>query len=121
VQRTVVIVDDHSAFRAAARALLQTEGFDVVGEAFDGASALEICARLRPDVVLLDIRLPGLDGFAVARILASSPGVDPAPTIVLISSRGEASYRERLEKCPARGYLAKRDLSGAALSALLAD
>jgi CheY-like chemotaxis protein len=65
--RTVLIVDDHAPFRAVARALLQLEGFEVVGEAADALSALEAVGRLRPDVVVLDIQLPDLDGFEVAR------------------------------------------------------
>ncbi len=63
---TVLIVDDHAAFRASARALLQAEGFDVVGEAANGAEAVEAVAVLRPEIVLLDIQLPDLDGLAVA-------------------------------------------------------
>jgi len=58
----VLIVDDHAAFRESASALLEAEGFDVVGEAADGESAVAEVARLRPDIVLLDIQLPGLDG-----------------------------------------------------------
>ena len=63
---TVLIVDDHPGFRASARMLLEAEGFDVVGEAGDGRSGLDAAAELRPDVVLLDIQLPDMDGFAVA-------------------------------------------------------
>jgi Response regulator receiver domain len=74
---TVLIVDDHAAFRASARALLQAEGFDVVGEAANGAGAVEAVAVLRPEIVLLDIQLPDLDGLAVAKQLAAAP--DPPP------------------------------------------
>jgi CheY-like chemotaxis protein len=70
---TVLIVDDHAAFRASARALLQAEGFDVVGEAANGAAAVEAVAALRPEIVLLDIQLPDLDGLAVAEQLAAAP------------------------------------------------
>jgi CheY-like chemotaxis protein len=68
--KTVLIVDDHAPFRAVARALLQLEGFDVVGEAADAYSALDAVRRLRPSVVLLDVQLPDLDGFEVAHRLA---------------------------------------------------
>ena len=85
---TVLIVDDHAAFRASARALLQAEGFDVVGEAADGAAAVEAVAVLHPEIVLLDIQLPDLDGLAVAERLAA--GQD-APA-VLISSRDAAAW-----------------------------
>lgn len=114
---SVLIVDDHPAFRAFARALLQSEGFDVVGEAEDGASALETAARLRPAVVLLDVQLPDLDGFSIAERLADAPG---APQVVLVSSRDASSYRRRLEGTRARGFIPKAELSGAALSALIA-
>jgi DNA-binding NarL/FixJ family response regulator len=63
--RTVLIVDDHAPFRALARALLQLEDFEVVGEAADALSALDAVRQLRPNVVLLDIQLPDLDGFEV--------------------------------------------------------
>ena len=75
VRPTVLIVDDHRAFRAAATVMLEGEGFDVVGEAPDGLAALEAGERLRPSVVLLDVQLPGIDGIEVAERLAR--GVDP--------------------------------------------
>jgi DNA-binding NarL/FixJ family response regulator len=117
VRPTVLIVDDHEAFREAARSLLETEGFDVVGEAVDGRDAITEAARLRPDVVLLDIQLPDLDGFAVADRLAVTAS---APDVVLISSRDAETYGARLVRAAARGFLTKRDLSGAALARLLA-
>ena len=114
--RTVLIVDDHAPFRALARALLQLEGFQVVGEAADARSALDAVRRLRPGVVLLDVQLPDLDGFEVARRLAQ---VGDSPAIVLVSSRDRAVYRRRLAESPARGFIAKSDLSGAAVAALV--
>jgi DNA-binding NarL/FixJ family response regulator len=116
MRRTVLIVDDHDVFRASASALLEAEGFTVVGTAADGVSALAAVDRLRPDVVLLDIQLPDLDGFAVAERLAAA--ADP-PQVVLISSRDAVAYGSRLRAAPARGYLAKRELSGASLAALV--
>ena len=117
VAPSVLIVDDHAAFRTFARTLLQSEGFQIVGEAEDGASAIATAARLRPAVVLLDVQLPDLDGFAVAERLAAE--ADP-PQVVLVSSRDASSYRRRLEGTRARGFIPKSELSGAALSALLA-
>jgi DNA-binding NarL/FixJ family response regulator len=113
---TVVIVDDHEDFRAAARTLLEAEGFKVVGEAADGTEALAAVAALRPNIVLLDIQLPGSDGFEVAEQLATGP--DP-PTVVLISSRDAAAYGPRLVQTSARGFLPKSALSGDALAALV--
>ncbi|HEX6674202.1 MAG TPA: response regulator transcription factor [Actinomycetes bacterium] len=112
---TVLIVDDHAAFRTSARALLQAEGFDVIGEATDGAEAVAAVAVMRPEIVLLDIQLPDVDGLAVAEQLAMAP--DP-PTVVLISSRDAAAYGARLRSTSARGFIPKSGLSGEALAAL---
>jgi DNA-binding NarL/FixJ family response regulator len=115
VRPTVLIVDDHAAFRASARALLEAEGFEVVGEAADGAGAVEAVAALRPTIVLLDIQLPDVDGLTVAQQLAAAPD---APAVVLISSRDAATYGRRLQATPARGFIPKSGLSGEALAAL---
>jgi DNA-binding NarL/FixJ family response regulator len=116
VRTTVLIVDDHEPFRDSASALLGAEGFEVVGGVGDGAAALAAVERLRPEVVLLDVQLPDLDGFAVAERLAalSSP-----PRVVLISSRDASAYGPRVRAAAARGFLAKRELSGASLAALV--
>lgn len=116
VRRTVLIVDDHRAFRESASALLEAEGFAVVGEAADAKEAIAQTERLRPDIVLLDIQLPGPDGFAVAERLTALP--DP-PHVVLISSRGATAYGPRLNEAPARGFITKQELSGQALEALV--
>jgi DNA-binding NarL/FixJ family response regulator len=116
VRGTVLIVDDHEDYRRSAAALLEAQGFAVVGAAADGAAAIEAIERLRPAVVLLDIQLPDIDGLRVAERLAALP--DP-PDVVLISSREAAAYGPRLDAVPARGFIAKRGLSGAALAALV--
>ena len=114
--RRVLVVDDHASFRRCARELLAAEGFDVVGEAEDGASALALAARLVPEVVLLDVQLPDLDGFAVTeRLLAGQPGLK----IVLVSIRDRSTYGPRIEASGARGLIAKGDFSGTALERLL--
>ena len=113
---TVLVVDDHPSFRAAARSLLEADGFTVVGEACDGDEALAQTAALRPDVVLLDVQLPGTDGFEVARRLAA---MDLPPVVLLISSRTAAAYGDRIVRAPVRGFLDKQALSGAALTRLL--
>jgi DNA-binding NarL/FixJ family response regulator len=118
MSRTVLIVDDHAAFRSAARALLEASGFEVLGEASDGASALVAATALKPELIVLDVQLPDIDGFEVAHRLAIES--DPAPAVVLVSSRAASSYRRRLAETPALGFIAKSDLSGAALSDLLA-
>jgi DNA-binding NarL/FixJ family response regulator len=117
VPRTVLIVDDHADFRAAARALLEADGYRVIGEAEDGEAAARLAEDLGPSLILLDIGLPGVDGFAVAERLAAMS--DP-PTVVLISSRERSSYGRRIDAAPVRGFISKRELSGAALKSVLA-
>ena len=112
----VLIVDDHPSFRASARKLLESEGYDVVGEAADGAGALEAAEQLHPDVVLLDVQLPDLDGFEVAKRLAES---DTAPEVILTSSRDSVDYGTCVGECGARGFVPKGELSGALLTTLL--
>ena len=114
---TVLIVDDHADFRVFARALLEAGGFDVVGEAGDGASALTAARALKPALVLLDVQLPDIDGFAVCEQLS---GDDDAPVIVLTSSRDASSYRRRLGESSARGFIAKAELSGRGLASFAA-
>ena len=89
----MLIVDDHDGFRSFAKALLEAEGFEVVGEAGDAASALDAAERLRPGVVVLDIQLPDVDGFEVAARLAAA---SHPPQVVLVSTRDISSYRRRL-------------------------
>ncbi len=112
----VLIVDDHAGFRGVARRLLQEIGRQVVGEAGTGAEALSESRRLKPDVVLLDIQLPDLDGLAVAATLSSEP---QPPAVVLVSTRDAADYGPRLHDCGAIGFIAKADLSAESLIALL--
>jgi DNA-binding NarL/FixJ family response regulator len=113
---TLLLVDDHEDFRRAARRMLESAGFEVVGEAADGHEALTLANELRPDVVLLDVQLPDLDGLEVAeRIDAWQDG----PDVVLISSREASVYGARLARSSARGFLSKAQLSGDALTAML--
>jgi DNA-binding NarL/FixJ family response regulator len=112
--RTVVIVDDHEPFRASARKLLEVEGYDVVGEAGDVASALEAVERLRPDVVLLDVVLPDGSGFDVAERLAGSDA-----KVVLVSSHDRSDLGSRLRRSSAVGFIPKDELSGETLAELV--
>jgi DNA-binding NarL/FixJ family response regulator len=113
---TVLIVDDHAGFRRLARRMLEDAGYEVVGEAQDAASAFAAAARLHPRLVLVDIQLPDLDGFAVSERLA---GAQDPPAVVLISSRDVSAYRRRLAASSARGFIAKSELSGPSLAALM--
>src|ERR1051325_10800905 len=101
---TLLIVDDHEDFRCSARTLLELEGFDVVGVAADGPSALSAVEELRPDVVLLDVQLPGMDGFEVVRQLRVR---EDDARIVLISSRDRSAYEVELREAPVVGFLGK--------------
>lgn len=116
MSRTVLVVDDHSGFRSRARMLLESEGYDVVGEAADGETALAEAGRLRPEVVLLDIQLPDIDGFEVAARLTENGGY---PAVVLTSSRDWSDSAELIERSGARGFVPKERLSGAAVGELL--
>jgi DNA-binding NarL/FixJ family response regulator len=114
--QTVLIVDDHPSFRVTSRALLEAEGYDVVGEAADGASAIEAAKRLRPDVMLLDVQLPDMDGFAVAEALCRNGW---SPMVVLTSSRDLSDFGSLVKTCGARGFVPKAELSADRLSTLL--
>jgi DNA-binding NarL/FixJ family response regulator len=99
---TVLIVDDHESFRTAARRMLERDGFEVVGEAVDGASGIALARAARPDLVLLDVVLPGLSGFDVADRLSGGPA-----KIVLVSSRTRGDFGFRLRRSPVAGFISK--------------
>jgi DNA-binding NarL/FixJ family response regulator len=113
--RTVLIVDDYAPFRESARGLLENEGFKVVGEAANGLTALRLARDVQPDVVLLDVHLPDIDGFEVARRLRQ---LDPAPEVVLTSSRDD--YASLVAGSAARAFVRKDALSGETLASALA-
>jgi DNA-binding NarL/FixJ family response regulator len=115
VSPSVLIVDDHAAFRALARQLLQVDGYEVIGEAADGRTGLHAAGSLQPDVVLLDVRLPDMDGFQVAGHLADCC----TAAVIVTSSSDDPLYRERATRSGARGFVAKHDVCGAALDRLL--
>jgi DNA-binding NarL/FixJ family response regulator len=112
----VLIVDDHPSCRATARALLEAEGFEVVGEAEDGSSALAAAKTLNPELVLLDVQLPDMTGFEVAAALTFNGS---CPDVILMSSRDAADFGPLVADSGARGFIAKAELSGAGLLELL--
>jgi DNA-binding NarL/FixJ family response regulator len=116
VPTSVLIVDDHPGFRASARRMLEASGYAVVGEAADGAAAIAAVGELGPDLVLLDVQLPDLDGFEVAARLSA---LEEKPEIVLTSSRDRADFGVAVEESPVRGFIAKAELSGPALAELV--
>jgi DNA-binding NarL/FixJ family response regulator len=118
VGHSVLIVDDHPSFRASARVLLESEGFTVVGEAPDGATAVTETCRLRPEVVLLDVGLPDCDGFDVCAEIVGRAG-GPVPAVILVSSRDASDFGPLVSRSGARGFVPKAELSGERLEALL--
>jgi DNA-binding NarL/FixJ family response regulator len=114
--RRVLIVDDHPSFRASARRVLEDAGFKVVGEAETGMSALTAVAELGPDLVLLDVQLPDIDGFEIAARLSESNG---SPIVVLTSSRDGSDFVGMVARSGARGFIPKAELSGSAIDALV--
>jgi DNA-binding NarL/FixJ family response regulator len=117
VNETVLIVDDHPSFRAVAQLVLETDGFSVVGIAADGESGVAAILRLAPDVALLDIELPDIDGFEVAARLREAGSVT---AIVLASSRDGSDFGSLVADSGARGIIAKAELTGDAVRALVA-
>ena len=113
---TALVVDDHAGFRTSARFLLEMEGFEVVGEAADGASAVTEAERLHPGLVLLDVQLPDGHGYDVAREMLDR-GLHTR--IVLVSSRDESDYGDSIRNSGAIGFVTKGELSGDRLRALL--
>jgi DNA-binding NarL/FixJ family response regulator len=114
----VLIVDDHAGFRATARRLLEGEGYEVVGDAEDAATALAVAKETRPELVLLDVQLPDLDGFELTEQLIA---IDPEIKVVLISSRDVEDFGRYVETSSARGFVPKAELSGSTLAALLSE
>ena len=112
---SILIVDDHPSFRSFARDLLESEGFDVIGESEDGRSGLRAALASRPDVVLMDVQLPDISGFeATRRILA-----ELATAVVLVSTRDQSDYGDDIESSGAAGFVPKAELSGARIRQLV--
>lgn len=116
VGRRLLIVDDHPGFRRSAARSLGAAGWDVVGEAEDGAAALRLAGECDPDVVLLDVGLPDVSGIEVARRLHER---EPELAVVMTSTHDRADYGELAASTGARGFIGKLDLSAAALEALV--
>jgi DNA-binding NarL/FixJ family response regulator len=112
----VLIVDDHAGFRASARRMLEDEGFEVVAEAGSGAEAIEAAKSWSPDLIVLDVHLPDVQGFDVAEQLTTNGS---APAIVLTSSRDASDFGPLVERSGARGFIPKSELSGEALRRIL--
>jgi CheY-like chemotaxis protein len=115
-----LIVDDNLRFGEEARSLLEQEGISVVGIAASGDEALRLTEALRPDLVLVDIRLGGESGFDVARRLVDGSNSEP-PAIIFISTYDEREFSTRIAASPALGFIAKSTLSADRIRELLRD
>jgi DNA-binding NarL/FixJ family response regulator len=115
VKETVLIVDDHADVRRSARLLLGADGYNVIGEADDGRSALVETESLAPDVGLLDVGLPDRDGFEIASELTGRNLAVVVPT----SGRDRQDYGALIAESGARGFISKTRLSGASLAAVV--
>ena len=115
--RRVLIIDDNTAFRAAARQLLERHGFVVVAEAETGASGIERAKEQSPELVLLDVQLPDIDGFEVAERLSR---LDSPVSVILTSSLDGTDFGVLVQRSSALGFIPKAELSASAIAALLA-
>jgi DNA-binding NarL/FixJ family response regulator len=113
-----VIVDDDPSFLATVRLLLEAEGFAVVGEALNGLDGVAAATELAPDIVLVDVNLPDIDGFEVVERLADGVG---APCVVLTSIRSAADFGDLVETSRAHAFITKGEISGEALAEVLGD
>ena len=116
VQLRCVIVDDDEAFIKVARAVLERDGVTVAGAASNCAEAVQRARALRPDVVLIDIRLGRESGFDVARRLADN---EQTASLIMISTHAGADYADLIAESPAAGFVPKAQLSGAAIRHIL--
>jgi DNA-binding NarL/FixJ family response regulator len=112
----IVIVDDDPSFLATVRLLLEAEGFVVVGEALNGLDGVAAVLELEPDIVLVDVNLPDIDGFEVVERLADG---ERAPPVVLTSIRSAADFGDLVERSHAQGFITKAEMSGEALTEIL--
>jgi DNA-binding NarL/FixJ family response regulator len=114
----VLIVDDQAAFRRAARVVVElTDGFEVVGEATSGEAGIDLSRRLGPDLVLMDVHLPGLDGLEATRRLRAD-AAERMPRVLLLSTYEADDYARLAAACGAIGYLSKSELDAGALTAI---
>lgn len=105
----VLVVDDHPAFRfGIVRLLKQLEGVEACGEAGDGIEALEVFRKQQPDIVLMDISLPGRDGVELTKMMLSE---NPKVTVLVVSMHDESNYALRALRAGAKGYLRKDEAS----------
>lgn len=114
---TVLIVDDHEGYRTFLARMLEGEALTVCGTAGDGESALAVVLAVEPDLVLLDVQLPGIDGFEVAERIAEYPR---RPAVILTSTRDAEDFGSRITTAPVLGFVPKHEMSVGRLQSLMA-
>jgi CheY-like chemotaxis protein len=117
MRQRVLIVDDNSAFRAAARQLLERGGYAVVAEAAGGVEAIRAAKEHTPDLAIVDVQLPDLDGFEVAERLRA---LERAPEVILTSSLDGTDFGALIASSSALGFIPKAELSARSIETLLA-
>ena len=115
--RTVLIVDDHDGFRMSARRMLEREGFQVVGEAVDGVSGVAQAEQLKPDIALVDVRLPDIDGFEVASAIRAAESGRVRSCSYRPARAGDLG--DRLAQSDADEFIEKAELSGTSIAAII--
>jgi CheY-like chemotaxis protein len=111
----LVIADDHATLRRSVRRLLEKAGLEVIGEAGDGVIAARVVCALKPDVAILDVAMPGLDGFEATRQIARR---SPGTKVILLSSHSEARYVREGLAAGAVGYVVKNRAAGELVAAI---
>lgn len=103
----VLIVDDQEAFLSAARMVVQlADGFEVIGEAMTGEDAVELAEELRPDLILMDVNLPGIDGLEATRRIKGASG---DPVVIVLSTYEASEYEERAIGAGAKAFISKSE------------
>lgn len=113
----LIIADDHALFRDSLKSLLESHGLEVIGEAGDGKQAVELCRRLKPDVILMDLTMPEMDGLAATRLISADDTLKEVKVVILTASSDDADLFEAI-KSGAEGYLLK-DLESSKFFSLL--
>jgi response regulator NasT len=99
----VLIAEDEALIRMDMREMLSEEGHEIVGEARDGAEAIELARELKPDVIFMDVKMPGMDGIEAARVI----GAEKIAPVVMVTAFSQARYVEDASQAGAMGYLVK--------------
>ncbi|MHB8533794.1 MAG: response regulator [Solirubrobacteraceae bacterium] len=108
----VLVVDDQAPFREVARAVVElTDGFEVAGEAESGEESIALAEELRPDLILMDINLPGISGLEATRQILSGDGAHPHIVVLVLSTYEASEFGSQAEEAGAASFISKSDFS----------